>query len=66
MAISKHIFVQASIERIMKCGIGICGSCTMNSNVVCRDGTIFDGHELFQNNEFGHMYRNKTGTLTKY
>ena len=43
LANSKGIFVQASIERMMKCGIGICGSCCMDDVLVCRDGTVFDG-----------------------
>ncbi len=66
MALSKQIFVQASIERIMKCGIGICGSCSMNENIVCKDGTVFDGSYLLENNEFGYMYRNKSGSIENY
>ena len=42
-AYSKGMFVQASLERMMKCGVGICGSCCVGEDLVCRDGTIFDG-----------------------
>ncbi len=66
LAIQKKIFIQASIERIMKCGIGLCGSCSMNDTIVCRDGTVFDGSFLLQRNEFGFIYRDKTGAMKNY
>ncbi len=62
----KGIFVQASIERMMKCGIGMCGSCCMGEDLVCRDGTVFDGDHLLSNKEFGHTFRNKAGIIEKY
>jgi len=65
LARSNQIFVQASLERMMKCGIGICGSCCTNEDLVCRDGTVFDGDHLTQNNEFGHQHRTKSGILEK-
>ena len=63
---SRGMFVQASLERMMKCGIGICGSCCMGEDLVCRDGTIFDGNHLSQNKEFGYFHRNKAGILENY
>ncbi len=66
LATSKGIFIQASLERMMKCGVGICGSCCVNEDLVCRDGTIFDGIQLQGNNEFGHTHRNKAGILENY
>ncbi len=63
MAQKKEIFVQASLERMMKCGIGICGSCCVNDDLVCRDGTVFDGDHLSQKSEFGHSHRTKSGIL---
>ena len=66
LAHSKGNFVQASLERMMKCGVGICGSCCMGEDLVCRDGTIFDGDHLLSNKEFGFFYRNKAGILEKY
>ena len=59
------IFVQASLERMMKCGVGICGSCCVNEDLVCRDGTVFDGQYLAKNSEFGHFQRTKSGILEK-
>ena len=63
---SKGFFVQASLERMMKCGIGICGSCCVGEDLVCRDGTVFDGDHLLSNKEFGFFYRNKAGILENY
>ena len=63
MANKKGIFVQASLERMMKCGVGICGSCCVNDDLACRDGTIFDGDHLSQKSEFGHLHRTKSGIL---
>ena len=63
---SKGMFVQASLERMMKCGVGICGSCCVGEDLVCRDGTIFDGEHLSSNKEFGHFHRNKAGILENY
>ena len=66
LAHSKGLFVQASLERMMKCGVGICGSCCFGEDLVCRDGTIFDGTHLLSNKEFGFFHRNKAGILENY
>jgi len=63
MANKKGIFVQASLERMMKCGVGICGSCCVNDELACRDGTIFDGEHLSKKSEFGRFHRTKSGVL---
>lgn len=63
---SRGIFVQASLERMMKCGVGICGSCCVGQDLACRDGTVFDGQHLSKNKEFGHFHRNKAGILENY
>ncbi|MDV3104144.1 dihydroorotate dehydrogenase electron transfer subunit [Thermococcus waiotapuensis] len=38
--------VQVSMERHMKCGIGVCGSCNLGKYLVCRDGPVFRGETL--------------------
>ena len=63
---SRGMFVQASLERMMKCGVGICGSCCVGEDLACKDGTIFDGNHLSKNKEFGHFHRNKAGILEDY
>lgn len=58
--------VEASLERYMKCAIGICGSCCINDRLVCQDGTIFDSNTLRRLTEFGVSYRDKSGRLSYY
>ena len=58
--------VQVSLERYMKCGIGICGSCCIDGSLVCQDGTVFDGHHLSKMHDFGICYRDKDGQKIKY
>lgn len=33
---------QISLEKLMKCGFGICGSCSKNGKLVCHDGPVFN------------------------
>jgi len=66
IATQKMIPVEASIERMMKCGMGICGSCCFGDVLACKDGTVFDGQFLLTNKEFGYTHRNKSGTLENY
>ena len=61
IAIEKGIDVQASLERLMKCGIGICDSCSINGFRVCVDGPVFMKEELLRMNELGKVIRDKTG-----
>ncbi len=35
-----------SMERMMKCGMGICGSCHFGDRLVCSDGPVFEGREM--------------------
>ena len=58
--------VQASLERYMKCGIGICGSCCLDSSLVCQDGTVFNGEHLSKILDFGISYRDKDGQKICY
>lgn len=44
---------QYSVERFMKCSIGICDACSMDGMLVCRDGPVFDGDFLLASEEFG-------------
>jgi NAD(P)H-flavin reductase len=33
--------IYVSMERNMKCGIGLCGHCQCGSTFVCKDGPVF-------------------------
>lgn len=61
----KGIPVQASLERYMKCGLGLCDSCSIDGYQVCRDGPVFDGETLEKMSEFGRFERSKTGIKEK-
>ncbi len=66
IAFEKKIHVEASVERMMKCGMGLCGSCCFGDVLTCKDGTVFDGQYLLTNKEFGYVHRSKSGILENY
>jgi len=57
--------VLASLERVMKCGIGICGSCCLGPYLVCKDGPVFSSDQLCSVSEFGFSRRDHSGALTR-
>lgn len=52
---------QLSLERYMKCGAGLCGSCVIDGVRVCREGPVFSSAELRGMNEFGSSKRDECG-----
>ena len=46
LAEAHSIPLEASLERLMRCGIGICGSCMIGKYRVCRDGPVFNNKRL--------------------
>ena len=54
---------QLSLERHMKCGIGICGSCCVDGSgiCICREGPVLDKAQLDQVTDFGLPHRDATG-----
>jgi dihydroorotate dehydrogenase electron transfer subunit len=38
--------VEASLERLCKCAVGLCGSCAIGPYRVCSDGPVFDSAKL--------------------
>jgi len=57
------VHLQASLERYMKCAIGICGSCTLDplGLRVCKDGPVFPSEVLKKISELGRYRRNSSG-----
>ena len=56
IADSHGIEVQVSLERKMKCGVGLCGSCCVGENndiAICKEGPIFNSSQLKQFPQFG-------------
>ncbi len=56
---------QASLERYMKCAIGLCGSCAINDQLVCKDGPVFNSKQLRKLTELGKFARLKSGRKVK-
>ncbi len=58
---------QASLERYIRCGIGICGSCCIGEYRICKDGPVFSGHQLRKvKNEFGLFKREADGNKVSF
>jgi dihydroorotate dehydrogenase electron transfer subunit len=46
MTEQRKLPLEASLERLMRCGIGLCGSCVIGKYRVCRDGPVFTAAQL--------------------
>lgn len=59
---SKGIPVQVSLNRYMKCGVGVCGSCVIDplGVRVCEEGPVF-WYEDVKDTEFGDYKRDSSG-----
>jgi dihydroorotate dehydrogenase electron transfer subunit len=54
LAEQHHVGFEASLERLMRCAVGLCGSCVIGKYRVCRDGPVFGSAQLTQvKDEFG-------------
>jgi dihydroorotate dehydrogenase electron transfer subunit len=60
--IAGKIPVQASLERYMKCGVGICSQCSIGNGLrVCVEGPVFNTETLLEMEDFGHFKRDASG-----
>ncbi len=58
--------VQASLERLCKCAVGLCGSCAIGQYRVCHDGPIFDSAKLREiAAEFGKRRMDASGRMIR-
>jgi dihydroorotate dehydrogenase electron transfer subunit len=46
MTEQRKLPLEASLERLMRCGFGLCGSCMVGKYRVCRDGPVFTAAQL--------------------
>jgi dihydroorotate dehydrogenase electron transfer subunit len=46
LAEKRGVPMEASLERLMRCGMGLCGSCMIGRYRVCRDGPVFGSARL--------------------
>jgi len=54
--------LEASLERLMRCAIGLCGSCVIGRYRVCKDGPVFTAKQLRDvKSEFGISKRDFNG-----
>lgn len=62
IAESRSIPIQASLERYIRCAVGICGACSIGKYRVCNDGPVFTSGQLREvRDEFGHFKRDECG-----
>jgi len=50
MSVEKKIPCQLSLEKYMKCGVGLCGHCTCGSIRACKDGPVISSRKYLLNN----------------
>lgn len=60
----RRIPLQASLERLMKCGIGICDSCAIDGMHVCTDGPVFSDTVLRKFEDLGKTKLDAAGRRT--
>ena len=60
-----NIDCQLSLERHMKCGAGVCGSCVMDEMRVCKDGPVFTKEQISKMTDFGKLKRDECGRSVK-
>ena len=53
--------VYCSVERHMKCALGMCDACALGPYHVCRDGPVFPAEKLVVLPEFGRFHRDSSG-----
>lgn len=59
---SRHkVKCEASLERYMACGFGVCGKCMINDRILCIDGPVFNSKQLSKLSELGNFARLKSG-----
>lgn len=63
----KKVEMYASLERIMRCGCGLCGLCALDplGLLVCNDGPVFNSHTLAKMEDFGKFKRDFSGKKIK-
>lgn len=66
LAQKEKIKCQCSLERYMKCGIGLCGSCQCGKYTVCADGPVFSGQQLQEMSDFGKWKRDASGRKIQF
>ncbi len=53
--------VFCSVERHMKCALGMCDACALGPYHVCKDGPVFPADRLLATEDFGRFHRDASG-----
>jgi dihydroorotate dehydrogenase electron transfer subunit len=61
LAAPKGVPVYCSVERHMKCALGMCDACALGPYHVCKDGPVFRAEQLVGTADFGVFHRDATG-----
>ncbi|MFQ6054174.1 MAG: dihydroorotate dehydrogenase electron transfer subunit [Candidatus Bathyarchaeia archaeon] len=60
----RGIPLQASLERYIKCAVGLCGSCAIGPFRVCKEGPVFSSEQLRAvRGEFGRRRMDPSGRM---
>jgi dihydroorotate dehydrogenase electron transfer subunit len=60
-ALPARVPVFCSVERHMKCALGMCDACALGPLHVCVDGPVFPAERLLPLEEFGRSHRDPSG-----
>lgn len=61
LAAPREIPVFCSVERHMKCALGMCDACALGPFHVCTDGPVFSADRLLATPDFGVFHRDAAG-----
>lgn len=64
LCVEYNISCQVSLERYMKCGFGVCGSCCVDDGgqTTCVEGPVLNKEAILNVAEFGKYHRDAAGT----
>ena len=68
LSLKKKIFCQVSLERYMKCGIGVCGTCSIDplGICLCQSGPVVTAQFAKKITEFGKYHRGGSGEKSNF
>jgi dihydroorotate dehydrogenase electron transfer subunit len=64
-ALASGIPAELCLERYMACGVGLCGVCTIDRDLVCQDGPVLSGEQLADSVEFGKVVHEAGGVVRR-
>jgi dihydroorotate dehydrogenase electron transfer subunit len=68
IAEKNNLYCEVSMERYMKCGVGVCGSCVVDptGERMCVEGPVVGSEKIAEITEFGVYHRDSTGCKVSY